>query len=190
MKTVLYILHFQESNLIKIGYTKNISNRITAIEKGSQLIVDHHKSLVITYREKDKIVLLERNLLHITSDFGRKMKVWNSFAGINEFRTNNCCNLLNQFIEDQKGYGIKYKIYKGIDICGNYSHLIPKAYYPVYYPVKGMPKLLKEDALKFCEIQNIKLNDLINLGIYKFLKCQDLDRSDDVSEKYKNYFKA
>ncbi len=191
MKIVLYILKFQNENILKIGITTNISFRISCIEKSSGFIVDHYKSMIITNPIKKNIRLLEKNLLNITTDFQYKFEEKKYFGGINEFRKGNCVNLMLQFIKDQKDYGFKYKIYTGIDVCGQYTHTLPKAYFPIFYPVKGISSILKSDIKKYCKANGCDYYDFLNKSLYDSMKSLGYGRETEMPIKgYKNFFKV
>ncbi|MFD2433666.1 GIY-YIG nuclease family protein [Mesonia maritima] len=112
MSTLLYILKFKNHKKIKIGVTTNLIYRISQIEKKTGFNVDYYQSRIVTNSSKRKITLLERNLLEITLDFKYHFSKDIDFAGKQEFRQDNCLNLILQYISDQKDYGMKYKFTK------------------------------------------------------------------------------
>ena len=190
MKQVLYILKFQKHDFIKIGITKNISSRIIKLENESGLTVNHYLSRVYANQRSQNIVLLERNLLAITKTFDPKIN-WNkTFGGINEFRAGNCIDIIEKFIEQQKTYGIEYKLNIGIDVCGNYNHGIPKSFFPIFYPVKGFSPELKKDILQFCDTKKMRFVDFQHQACYFYLQHIGKVREDIVIPEYDKFFKV
>jgi len=191
MKTVLYLLKFQDTNILKIGISKNIVFRISKLEKEADLIVDHYKSMVVTNPKASNLNLLEKNLLNFTKDFKYHFPNDRKFAGIHEFRTDNCLNLINQFIVDQGVYGLKYKVYTGIDICGNYNTELPKVYFPIFDSRKEISFVLRQDIYNYCQEKGLDFHVFINNALFRAMKSIGIDRKDEKPIKdYKKFFKV
>lgn len=190
MKQLLYILKFQEYDFIKIGITKNISSRITRLENETGLVVDHYLSRIYSNKRSQNIVLLERNLLAITKAYNPKITWTKNFAGINEFRAGNCIDLIKKFIEEQKSYGIEFKLNIGIDVCGNYHHGIPKTYFPIYYPIRGFSPELKKDIMLYCDAKKMKFIDFQHQACYFYLQHFGQVREEIDIPEYDKFFKV
>ncbi|WP_172443309.1 GIY-YIG nuclease family protein [Nonlabens agnitus] len=191
MNTLLYILHINGREYVKIGITANIRQRIKTIKASSGFTVDPQKSLIITNHNKSNIRLLERNLLAITKEFALNWRQDVDFSGMHEFRKNSCTKRIVQWIKDQKNYGFDFKVYTGLDICGRYSKgKIPKHYFPVDKQIKGVSPILKNDVSAYCKKNNIQYADLLNLALYKYAVELGIDRKEDFTiEGYNNYYK-
>ena len=184
-------MHFQNSNFVKIGITTSIVYRIKQVEKHFNLSIDHHKTLVVTGQSRGRIKMLENWLLESTLDFQHEIKpVSKGNFGQNEFRTNNCLKLIKQYILDQRDYGINYKIYRGVDVCGHYTITIPKVYYHVELPVSYISNVLYEDIQKYCANNKISPLHFYNDLLYQKMVELGIDRKDLSPGKYEDYFKA
>jgi|GEM_PF-3490738 len=190
MSQLLYILKFRDVNFIKIGITGNIQSRIYQLCRDTGFKIDHHESYILTNPQPVKIAFLERNLLMITSAFKLTWRDKYEFAGSKELRYNNCLNLIFQFIEEQTSYGLKFKKYKGIDLCGNYQHHIPKSYFPIKKPIKGLSPILKKDVLNHCEENNMKYSDFQNQAYYFYLQHFGQVRKEVDIPEYDKFFKV
>ncbi|MDR6299424.1 GIY-YIG nuclease family protein [Mesonia maritima] len=189
MSTLLYILKFKKHTKIKIGVTTNLIYRISQIEKKTGFNVDYYQSRIVTNSSKRKITLLERNLLEITLDFKYHFNKDFDFAGKQEFRQDNCLNLILQYISDQKDYGMKYKIYKGIDTCGFYNHKLPKVYFPIDFTLKSLSRVLAEDLVEYCNENDLNAVEIYNQAIYEYAVRNGFDRKDKPIQDYQHFFK-
>ncbi|MFI8377730.1 hypothetical protein [Leeuwenhoekiella sp. NPDC079379] len=190
MSQLLYIIKFRDVNFIKIGITSNIQLRMYQLSRDSGFKIDHYKSYIFTNPHAVKISFLERNLLMITSEFKLNWRDKYEFPGSKELRYDNCLNLIFQFIEEQRSYSLKFKKYKGIDLCGNYLHHIPKSYFPIKKPIKGLSPILKMDVLNHCDENNLKYSDFQNQAFYFYLQHFGKVREDIVIKEYDKFFKV
>ena len=191
MKTILYILHFNERDWIKIGITKNLKQRIKTLKSDTGFTVDYANSIIITNNLCSNIRLLERNLLTITNDFALNWRHDVKFSGMDEFRKNNCTNLIQQWVQEQRNYGMKFKIYTGIDVCGQYyKKAIPKVYFPIDKTVKGISPILKNDINDYCKENNIAYREILNSALYNYAIKIGINRVDEIAiEGYDNFYK-
>ncbi len=175
---------------MKIGVTRNLKQRISSIENSTGFRVHHERINIITHTNNSTILLLEKNLL----DISKKWKaIWDpeiNFSGMHEFRLlKSCSSMLDDYLYNQKTYGYEYNFYTGVDLCGQYSHKLPKVYYPINETIKGISPILQKDIQKFCDQKNIKFYDFVNLAIFKALEKEGEQRADIEIRNYDDYYK-
>ncbi|SCY00543.1 hypothetical protein SAMN05192588_0690 [Nonlabens sp. Hel1_33_55] len=193
MKKILYLLKFKNNynNVFKIGITKNLKQRIYCLENATSLRIDYYNSSVITHDETSKINLLEKNLLEITMKWKTKWTPESNFSGMHEVRYIEAFSVVEKFLGDQDKYGIIYKSYSGIDVCGQYFKKgIPKVYFPIDKTIKGISPILKNDINDYCIENNIAYREILNTALYNYAIKIGINRVDDVAiEGYDNFYK-
>lgn len=114
-----------------------------------------------------------------------------NFSGIHETRNMEAFSTIKTFLEDQDKYGIIYNSYTGIDVCGQYfKKNIPKVYFPIDEPVKGISPMLKNDITIYCNKKNIAYRDILNIALYDYATKVGINRVDDMAiEGYDNFYK-
>jgi len=193
MKQILYIMIFKETDYLKIGITKDLNKRMECICRQIDQNLDHCQSYILEANNDNDIRPLEKYLQRITIKdkftFNSELKI----DGKHEFRNKKCLPSILSFVEDQKKYGLKYKLFKGIDICGVYDHKIPKAYYPPNTKSNDqvVSITLVNDIEDYCNKSNINFKHFVNGLLYEKARELDIDRKDGEQEKlFKNYYKV
>jgi len=192
MKQILYVMMFKEVDYLKIGITKDLNKRMEFICRQIDKNVDHYESYILEANNDNDIRPLEKYLHRITIKdkftFDSDIKI----DGKHEFRDKKCLLHILSFIEDQKKYGLKYDLFKGIDICGTYGHKIPKAYYPPDIKCNDQVSItLVNDIEDYCNKSNINFIQFINGLLYEKAQELNIERKDGEEEKlFKNYYKV
>lgn len=186
--TFLYILIFKNQDFIKIGITTSIPTRLKKIQNDVEYLeIDFEKSFVITHKSNIDIKFLERNLLRISKNYFQEIP---NRPDLQEYRKKESLDILFNFIKHQSDFGINYKIFDGIDICGNHKHNLPKAYFPPNIQSNGgISQVLLRDLESYAKSKNLNYANLINEIIFEKIKELKIDRKEEYFQKNKNVFK-
>lgn len=187
---ILYIIKFKEAEFLKIGITTNILKRLDQINSSIDQEINFKESIIIDSENNSDIRLLERNLLRISINDSIEIETNIKITGATEFRKNCCFEGLMNFIELQKTFKIKFTIYNGIDTCGNYTHSLPKTYFPFHIKTTGLSLVLIEDLKSYCKKKKIEINNFYNQMLFDKAKELGIDREDDNDDSLKNVYQA
>lgn len=191
-KNILYILKFKnDANFFKIGITTNLLNRINQIDNAVENDIDFDNSLVYTSKKDSDIRLLEKNLLRITEPYKMEVFLRSKIIGKTEFREIGCLNIVLDFIALQVDYGVEFKKFESIDICGNYSHKIPKVYYPNNIRAQdSVSRILINDIQEYCNSNKLCIVDFYNDMLLKKAISLGIDRKNTPSNLKNNAYKV
>lgn len=187
---ILYIIKFEEAEFLKIGITTNLLSRIDQINNAVVKEINFKESIIIDSDKNSDIRLLEKNLLRISEKERFELKSHSKVNGATEFRKCNCFEDLINFIELQKDFKIRYRIYNGIDISGNYTHNFPKAYFPPNIKTDGISFVLMDDLKNYCEKKKINIKKFYNQLLFDKAKELGIDRKDNDEDDLSNAFQV
>lgn len=127
---VVYILKFKSENLIKIGKTENLRQRIAEHRRHFQDEFDLVNSYVITGR-KPSIHILEKQILDdLNNDIPPELDFIENHKGASEIRYDRNLETILEIIKKRTELNCDVKIFYGIDLSGFASDLISNHFYP------------------------------------------------------------
>lgn len=127
----LYILKFQNFDLVKIGVTRGLNSRITTLEKELGVEFDLNESYLFYASNSRLIRALEMQFLHdLYNDFVPDTHPYclprHSKMTYKEIRLDrNIENLLNLFLTKVNELDLPFDFYVGIDLSSIFSDIIP-----------------------------------------------------------------
>lgn len=186
---LIYIILFEGTPFMKIGRTECVASRLEQHQKNFQVDLDLDNSYIIT-APSYQVKTLERQLLNdLTNDKPETYPFDPGTEGVSEIRLSRSVKALIEIWEQKQHLlNAHFQIYKGIDLSGFRSDLIPNEYYPVYTPAVFPIKKLQEAAFRFANENGKNLSQLYNEILYDYFVKNNYLPKKAAHELRDNYF--
>lgn len=165
-RLLLYILKFENHELIKIGITTELRKRIAQLRQMCDNPFDLVNSFIITGR-KETVKILESQMLDdlrndIPNTFPFQVDRNQPGNGITEVRLSRNLEIALDLVRGRVKLNTDIKIYKGIDFSGFYSAKIPRDFYPHNQEVGSILKPIGD--LVNLEAQKLNIDPFVLLN--------------------------